>query len=89
MRGKVLVVHDDILSQEEFKAQNKLFVDAAKKMNISLDFVSNVQLYTYIDNSNVKCHETFGTYDYAIFFDKDSMYIGKANHARISKTAIY
>ena len=71
MRGKVLVVHDDILSQEEFKVQNKLFVDAAKRMNISLDFVSNVQLYTYIDNSNVKCHETFGTYDYAIFFDKD------------------
>ena len=71
MRGKVLVVHDDILSQEEFKAQNKLFVDAAKRMSISLDFVSNVQLYTYIDNSNVKCHETFGTYDYAIFFDKD------------------
>ena len=71
MRGKVLVVHDDVLSEEAFKDQNRLFVDAAKRMNITLDFVSNVQLYTYIDNNIVKCHETFGTYDYAIFFDKD------------------
>lgn len=71
MRGKVLVVHDDTLSQEEFKQQNKLFVESAKEMNIMLDFVSNVQLYTFIDNSMVKCHESFGTYDYAIFFDKD------------------
>ncbi len=71
MRGRVLVVHDDILSEQEFKEQNKLFVDAAKKLNITLDFVSNVQLYTYIDNNSVKCHETFGTYNYAIFFDKD------------------
>ena len=71
MRGKVLVVHDDALNEESFKEKNKLFVEAARKNNIFLDFKSNVSLYTYIDNHNVKCHDSYGTYDYAIFFDQD------------------
>ena len=71
MRGKVLVVHDDALNEESFKEKNKLFVEAARKNNIVLDFKSNVSLYTYIDNNNVKCHDSYGTYDYAIFFDQD------------------
>ena len=71
MRGKVLVVHDDSLSEEEFKEKNKIFVESAKKNNIILDFKTNSALYTFIDNNSVKCHDSYGTYNYALFFDND------------------
>lgn len=71
MRGKVLVVHDDSLTEEEFKEKNHLFVKAAENNNITLAFKSNSQLYTFIDNNSVKCHDSYGTYNYAILFDKD------------------
>ncbi len=71
MRGKVLVVHDDSLSEEEFKDKNKLFIESARNNNIVLDFKANSALYTFIDNNSVKCHDSYGTYDYALFFDKD------------------
>ena len=71
MRGKVLVIYDDTINEDVFKEKNKLFVDAAKRNNIFLDYKSNAQIYSYLDNNNVKCHDSFGTYDYAIFFNQD------------------
>lgn len=71
MRGRVLVVHNDDISDSDFVEKNQLFVEAAKKNNIDLAFKANTQLYTYLDNSSVKCHDSLGTYDYALFFDKD------------------
>ena len=71
MRGKVLVVHDDTINEETFKEKNKLFVEAARRNNIFLEYKSNAQIYSYLDNNNVKCHDSFGTYDYAIFFNQD------------------
>ena len=71
MRGKVLVVHSDELTAEEFVEKNQAFVNAAKNNNIILEFRSNEQIYSYIDNDSVKCHDSFGTFDYAFFFDKD------------------
>ena len=71
MRGKVLVVHSDEISAEEFIEKNQAFVNAAKRNNIFLEFKSNEQIYSYIDNNIVKCHDTFGTFNYAFFFDKD------------------
>ena len=71
MRGKVLVVHSDAISVDEFIEKNQAFVNAAKRNNIFLEFKSNEQIYSYIDNNTVKCHDTFGTFDYAFFFDKD------------------
>ena len=71
MRGKVLVVHSDEMSVEEFKEKNQAFVNAARANNITLEFRSNEQMYSYIDNDSVKCHDTFGTFNYAFFFVKD------------------
>ena len=71
MRGKVLVVHSDAISADEFIEKNQAFVNAAKRNNIFLEFKSNEQIYSYIDNNTVKCHDTFGTFNYAFFFDKD------------------
>ena len=71
MRGKVLVVHSDAISVDEFIEKNQAFVNAAKRNNIFLEFKSNEQIYSYIDNNTVKCHDTFGTFNYAFFFDKD------------------
>ncbi len=72
MRGKVLVVHDDGISEEEFIEKNQLFLQAAKDNNISLTFKTNAEIYSFIDNNNVKCHDSYSTYNYALFFDKDA-----------------
>ena len=72
MRGKVLVVYDDSISQEDFISKNQLLIDAAKSSNITLAFRSNADLYTYIDNNNVKSNDTYGTYNYCLFFNKDA-----------------
>lgn len=72
MRGKVLVVFDDTLTEDEFKEKNSLFTNAAKKNNIDLSYKANSQLYTFIDNNMIKCHDSYGTYDYAIFFNSDT-----------------
>ena len=71
MRGRVLVVHSDDISEEEFIEKNQAFVNAARKNNISLEFRSNEKIYSYIDNDSVKCHDSFATFNYAFFFDKD------------------
>lgn len=71
MRGKVLVVHDDSLNTEQFIQYNELFVNSAQNHNIVLEFKKNSDLYTYIDNNVVKGNDSYDTYDYAIFFDKD------------------
>ncbi|MBO5884460.1 MAG: RimK family alpha-L-glutamate ligase [Clostridia bacterium] len=76
MRGKVLVVYDDSIGEEEFISKNKLLIDAAKENNITLAFKSNSDLYTYIDNNNVKGNDTYGTYNYCLFFNKDA-YLAK------------
>ena len=70
MRGKVLVVHSDEMSVEEFKEKNQAIVNAARENNITLEFRSNEQMYSYIDNDSVKCHDTFGTFNYAFFSQK-------------------
>lgn len=73
MRGKVLIVYYDAIGDEnKFIEQNQLLVETAKKMNITLAFKSNTQLYTYIDNNAVKTHDSYGTYDYCIFFNRDA-----------------
>lgn len=72
MRGKVLIIHDDGISEEEFIEKNELFMQAAKKNNISLTFKTNAEIYSFIDNNSVKCHDSYSTFDYALFFDKDA-----------------
>lgn len=73
MRGKILVVYNDEIGDEfAFIEKNKMLIDAAKKFNIALTFRSNTQLYTYIDNDEVKSHDSYGTYDYCLFFNKDA-----------------
>ena len=72
MRGKVLVVYDDAIEKEEFIAKNQLLIDSANQCNITLAFRSNAELYTYIDNNAVKSHDSYGTYNYCLFFDKDA-----------------
>lgn len=76
MRGKVLVVFDDGISKTDFIQSNALLTDAAKRNNITLAFRSNAECYTYIDNNFVRCHDSYGTYDYCLFFDKD-FYLAK------------
>lgn len=71
MRGKVLVVHSDDISESEFIDKNQSFINAAKQCDITLEFRSNYQVYTYIDNHSTKCHDSFDTFNYAIFFDHD------------------
>lgn len=71
MRGKVLIVHDDAISHDDFINKNQLLIDSARNNNITLGFKSNTELYTFIDNNSVKCHDSYGTYDYCLFFDKD------------------
>lgn len=72
MRGKVLVVYDDTIEEEEFISKNQLLIDAANNNNITLAFRSNSQLYTYIDNNNVRSNESYGTFNYCLFFNKDA-----------------
>lgn len=73
MRGKVLVVYYDAIGDEsKFIEQNQLLIKTAKDMNITLAFRSNTQLYTYIDNNMVKTHDSYGTYDYCLFFNRDA-----------------
>ena len=51
-------------------------VASAKRNNISLTFKSNSELYTFIDNNSVKSHDSFHTFDYCLFFNKD-MHLAK------------
>lgn len=71
MRGKVLVVYTDEMSNEEFVQKNKSILDAAKANNIALEIKSNFEIYTYIDNNNVKCHDSLATFNYVLYFDND------------------
>ena len=54
MRGKVLVVHDDGISEKEFIEKNQLFLNAAREFNIQLSFKSNSDIYTYIRKTDDK-----------------------------------
>lgn len=63
--------HSDEISESDFIEKNQSFIDAAKRNNIVLEFKSNEQIYSYVDNDSVKCHDSFATFNYAFFFDKD------------------
>ena len=77
MKGKILVVYNDEIGDEDsFIEKNKMLVESAKKNNITLSFKSSAQLYTFIDNDSVKSKDSYGTYDYCLFFNKDS-YLAK------------
>lgn len=76
MRGKILIVHDNNISKDDFIQKNELLTTSAKRNNITLAFKSNSELYTFIDNDMVKSHDSFHTYDYCLFFNKD-MHLAK------------
>lgn len=68
---KALIVYDANADQNSFEVQTKLLFDASKKLGITLNTKSNVDIYTILNNNKVKSFESYANYDFALFLDDD------------------
>ena len=69
---KALIVYDANADKNSFEVQTKLLFDASKKLGITLNTKSNVDIYTILNNNKVKSFESYANYDFALFLDSIS-----------------
>lgn len=72
----LLVVFNESIPSEEFKAKNTHLLEVAKKHNYEVTLKSNTEIYTYLNTNAVKTFYGNLNYDCCLFFDHDA-YLAK------------